>query len=297
MAEEGVVVEVDLGVEADEAAGLGDDQRVDLEEAHVLLDEGLVERGDQLVAGRDLGTGKPEAEGDAAPEMRRVAGRRVDMDGDDLLRCLGGDLLDIHAAGLGGDEGDAAGRTVDQDREIELARDLRAFLDIEPVDGAAGRPGLVGDQRAAKHLLDLGHHLVDRFGEADAALLAGLGLLEPALAAAAGMDLGLHHPDRPAERLGRFLRLADREDGDAFRHRRAEAAEQLLGLVFVDVHGPWSPVRRSYLPSVGKRRTQASIRPSTAFTDLSNMPRSALDRSISMIRSTPLAPITTGTPI
>ena len=40
VAEERVVVEVHLGVEHAQLAGLGDDQRVDLEQAHVLLDEG-----------------------------------------------------------------------------------------------------------------------------------------------------------------------------------------------------------------------------------------------------------------
>ena len=37
---ERVVVEADLGVEADELVVLGDDQRIDLEQAHVLLGEG-----------------------------------------------------------------------------------------------------------------------------------------------------------------------------------------------------------------------------------------------------------------
>ena len=47
MAEQRVVVEADLGVEADELVVLGDDQRIDLEQAHVLLGEGLVEPGEQ----------------------------------------------------------------------------------------------------------------------------------------------------------------------------------------------------------------------------------------------------------
>ena len=47
MAEQRVVVEADLGVEAEELAVLGDDQRIDLEQAHVALDKGLVEIGDE----------------------------------------------------------------------------------------------------------------------------------------------------------------------------------------------------------------------------------------------------------
>ena len=37
---ERVVVEIDLGIEAEQLAVLGDDQRIDLEQAHVLGDEG-----------------------------------------------------------------------------------------------------------------------------------------------------------------------------------------------------------------------------------------------------------------
>ena len=45
MAEQRVVVEADLGVEADQLLVLGDDQRIDLQQRHVGLDEGLVEIG------------------------------------------------------------------------------------------------------------------------------------------------------------------------------------------------------------------------------------------------------------
>src|SRR5436190_23270684 len=51
-----------------------------------------------------------------------------------------------------------------------------------------------------------------------------------------------------------------------------------------------------YAPSCGAILEQASIRPFTDSTDLRNMARSAALRSISTIFSTPLAPITTGTP-
>ncbi len=47
MAIERVGVERHLGVEAFQLALGGDDQRIDLQHGHVLLDEGLVELGDQ----------------------------------------------------------------------------------------------------------------------------------------------------------------------------------------------------------------------------------------------------------
>src|SRR3712207_7181570 len=46
------------------------------------------------------------------------------------------------------------------------------------------------------HLAGEGLHLVDAAGEPHATLAAGLRLLEAALAAAARVDLRLHHPER-----------------------------------------------------------------------------------------------------
>ena len=81
-----------------------------------------------------------------------------------------GDRLDVHAALGRDDEGDAADRAVDQDRQIELAVDVGAVLDIEAVDLLAGRAGLLGDQRVAEHLLGVGDDFVDRLRQPHAAL-------------------------------------------------------------------------------------------------------------------------------
>ncbi len=135
------------------------------------------------------------------PWKGRVARGRIDRQRDDLLGRVVRHLLDVHAAFGGGDEGDARGGAVDQRGEIELAGDRGAVLDEQALDHAAGRPGLDRHQRLAQHLLGEGLHLVDGLGEAHAALVAGLRLLELALAAAAGVDLRLHHPDGPRQRL------------------------------------------------------------------------------------------------
>ena len=86
-------------------------------------------------------------------------------------------------------------RAVDQQREVELALDVAAVLDVEALDRLAGRAGLLGDQRhgrasSAACCADL----LDRLGEAHAALAVGI-VLELALAAAAGVDLRLHDGD------------------------------------------------------------------------------------------------------
>ena len=44
-------------------------------------------------------------------------------------------------------------------------------------------------------------------------------------------------PDRPAEALGRVGRLLGRGGNVTRRHRDAVAGKELLGLVFVEVHG------------------------------------------------------------
>jgi hypothetical protein len=137
-----------------------------------------------------------------------------------------GDLLDLDAALGRGHEGDARGVAVDHHAEIELARDLAAVLDIDPAHLAPARPGLVGDQRHAEHLGGELADLLDRARELDAA----------ALAAAAGVDLRLDHPERAVERARRGLGLLGRVDDLAAQHLDAVFLQQRLGLVFVDVH-------------------------------------------------------------
>ena len=127
--------------------------------------------------------------GDLVADIGRIARRRLDLEGLDLLRRLVRHFLDVHAAFGGDDEGDAAGGAVDQRGEIKLALDRRAVLDIKPLDQAAMRAGLVRDQRHAQHALGFFLHILDGFDHLDAA----------ALAAAAGMDLRLHHPDRAGQ--------------------------------------------------------------------------------------------------
>ena len=75
-----------------------------------------------------------------------------------------------------------------------------------------------------------------RAGEADAALRVGAELPELALAAAAGVDLRLHHVKRSGQLPGGGDRFVDAHRGMAGRNRHAELREQLLGLIFVDVH-------------------------------------------------------------
>ena len=226
MQEQRVVVEIGLGVEADQLFVLGDDQRIDLEQAHIGVDEGLVDVGEQrpqLL--RQIGVELQRLR-HAAHMMRADAGDRIDRNGHDLVRRVVRHFFDVHAAFGGDHDGDARGLAVDQHRQVEFLVDRRAFLDVEPVDLLAVRPGLVRDQRGAEQPRRFLLHVVDRFDDLDAA----------GLAAAAGMDLRLHHPDRPAELVGGLHRFIDAECRIAARHRHAVVAQHRFGLVFVDVH-------------------------------------------------------------
>ena len=226
------------------------------------------------------------------------------------------------------------GFAVDQDREIELLVDVGAVLDVEAVDLLAGGAGLHRDQRRAQHLLGEVIDLVDRLGEAHAALVAGGGFLELALAAAAGVDLALHHPDRAGKRFRGRVRIGRpaAPARPARSARRIRAAAPWPGIhgyssgrspnpraVNSAIHvnfaagipyttrrnsnrfGPRQEgarkVERNQRPSrSGAIFLQASTRPCTAPTDLSNASRSLPASSISTMRSTPFDPITTGTP-
>ena len=152
------------------------------------------------------------------------------------------------------------------------------------------RAGLMRDQHRAEQPLGLALDVVDGFHDLDAA----------GLAAAAGMDLRLHDPYRTAELARGLAGFSDGKGRQPARHRHTELRQQSFRLVLVDVHA----IRAAtcglepfdHFARLGAILMQASTRPCTAATDLSNMTRSALSSSISTMRSTPLAPSTTGTP-
>ena len=160
----------------------------------------------------------------------------IDVDGDDLFGRVVGDALDVHAALGRDDEGDAAHGAVDEQRAVELAGDVGAGFDVEAVDGLAALAGLLGDEGLAQHLGGIGDDVGDGFDDADAALGIGAEFLEPALAAATGVDLRFDHVDRAGEGFCGGFRLVRLEDGDALADGEAVFAENGFGLVLVDVH-------------------------------------------------------------
>ena len=160
---------------------------------------------------------------------RLVTGRtdqRIDRLGDDFLGRLGGDLFDLDSALGTRDHRDRAGFPIDQHPEVELARDLTGFLNVDPPHDAALRPGLMGDERLAEQLLGEGARLLGARYEFHAARFA----------ATAGVNLRFRHRLGHAERGEGFRGGVGRFGSLPFRHRRSEARENLFGLKFVDVH-------------------------------------------------------------
>ena len=213
---ERVVVEADLGVERQQIAALGQDQRVDLDHRGVGLDERLVdgvEQLHQLVRPRPPLSPMPNASLRAWNGTMPVPGSMCSR------RIFSGSLaatssMSMPPAALAMMTG-RRGRAVDQDAQIELALDLEPFLDEHAADLLALGAGLMRDQRHADHLLRELLGFVGRLGDLDAA----------ALAAAAGVDLRLDDGDVAAEPLGGVDRFGRRERHLAARHGNAEARE------------------------------------------------------------------------
>jgi hypothetical protein len=104
VAEERVVVEIDLGIQADDVVILRHDQRIDLEQAHILGEEGIVKQLDQHTALLGLIAMQIECGRDFKPDEGRVTGGGIHRKGLNLFRRLFRDRFDVHAAFGGGDE-------------------------------------------------------------------------------------------------------------------------------------------------------------------------------------------------
>ena len=114
---------------ASRSPSFGDDQRIDLEQRRVGGEIGVVERRHHLDELVDLRAVEADAEAELARLERHEADARIDVDADDLLRRLRRDLFDVHAAGGARHDHRLAGRAIEHDAQIELARHLQPFFD------------------------------------------------------------------------------------------------------------------------------------------------------------------------
>jgi len=110
-------------------------------------------------------------------------GRRIDRETSDCVRLVTRHVLDVHAAFGGGHERHALRAAVHHHADVELLLDVGALLDEEPPHFLPFGPGLVRLQHHAEDLAGPFAHFTRRFRHLHAA----------ALAAAAGVNLRLHH--------------------------------------------------------------------------------------------------------
>src|SRR6185437_2993543 len=226
MPEYRVGIDVDLGIERNELAGLRHDEGIHLDQARVLLHVELVQRRRDRLKLLDLLALEPQAKGNLPRLVGLQAGRGVHGHGQDLLGRLLRDLLDVHAAGSGGDEGDPALLAVEGQGEIDLPLDLGARLHIDALDGQALGTGLLSSEARAEHR---GGRIADR-------LVLARQLDASGLTAPAGMDLGLDDPNRAAYRLGSTDGFIGARGHAARRHRNSVIPEYLFSLIFVQIH-------------------------------------------------------------
>jgi hypothetical protein len=234
MAKQRVVVKGDLGIESDELAVFGDDQRVDLSHAAVVLHEEAADLREKLF-------GAADGRGVEAQSIRQFSSLIGVEPGDgveglfqDFFGRMFGDFFDFNAAFGRHDEHRATGFAVNDDAQIQFAGDLKALFDKQSVDLLALRAGLNGDKSAVEHSLGI---LTGFFGRANKNHTPLLRILfKGAFAPATRVDLGFDNSERPAECFEGGRGLFRGFSHNALRHGNAGGAEKLFALVFVNFH-------------------------------------------------------------
>ena len=139
-------------------------------------------------------------------------------------------------------------RAIEQNGKVNFARDVDRFRDEHLVDDAPGGAGLMRDQRLAEHFAGDVARFVRRFDQVDAAFES---VRERPLAAAAGMNLRLHHEVGRRE-LARDLLRFRRRGGDLSAGRRH--AEFLQTVPWPDIRECSSGERAHCISSRSRRR-------------------------------------------
>ena len=227
MTKKRVGIKVELGVERDDFAVAGQDQRIDFGKRRV----GFVERAIQALEHRARLRHAAVGNADLARNVVGLLGgeslRWIDEDLVDSFRRFGGDFLDIHAPLGACHQHHALRSAVDDHADIEFLLDVRAFLDKQSAHLLSLRARLMRDQLHAEDFAGEIAYLSDRLRDLDPATLA----------APACMDLRLDHPDLAAECLRGLRRLIDGKRRNAARRRHTELAQYFFALVLVDLHG------------------------------------------------------------
>src|SRR5690606_18313222 len=195
-----VVVERHFGVESDQAALLGDDQRIDLDHGRVEVAESAIAAEDGAFELVDEIRLDAEAERQFASLERLHTDSRVNNDTQNRVGVVRADLLDVHTAGGGCNNDDAFLAAVHDEAEIIFLIDLGAFLNVEARHQLALRTGLIGHEALSEQ----------RFCSFPDFIVTAADLDATGLAAGTGMDLSLYDPHRTADFIGTVGRLLRR---------------------------------------------------------------------------------------
>ena len=117
-----------------------------------------------------------------------------------LLRRLGGNLFDIHAAFPARDQADATAAAVDNQADVKLGFDIDTLLNQQPSHDLAFGTSLRRNQRHTQYVGRELFHFVERPRHFHAA----------ALAAPSGVNLRFNHPRASAQAFGGLNRFAQR---------------------------------------------------------------------------------------
>ncbi|EKD33885.1 MAG: hypothetical protein ACD_75C02558G0001 [uncultured bacterium] len=115
MPEEGVRIEIDLGIEGDEAFLRCQNQRIDLDQRAVVVDKEAIEIFDEASKAFHRVAGQAKTEGQLAKMVALQAGERIHSHLDDLLWAPRRHFLNVHAAFPAGNDDDGGGFPVDQE--------------------------------------------------------------------------------------------------------------------------------------------------------------------------------------
>ena len=173
--------------------------------------------------------------------VRLQAGVGAERFLEDQLGRFFGDFFDVHAAGAGGHQHGQAGGAVDDDAEVQLAGDVAAGFDEHAADGLAFGAGLDRDELVVRAGCRRLWRLLRRLRTSCTPCCLGLSLIVPlprppawiwAFTTASGPPSCLNAAAASSAVVATML----------LRHGDAGFAQQLLGLVFVDLH-PATPAR------------------------------------------------------
>ena len=144
----------------------------------------------------------------------------------DFLGRGGGHFLDVHAAGGARHHDGLAGRAIEHEAQVQLARHLQAFFDQDTAHDAAVGPGLVCHERHAEHVARDAFGIVGRACE----------LHPAAFAAAPGVNLRLDDDHAAAQTVRDLARVGGGGRHFPARDGNTVAFEDGFGLVLVNFH-------------------------------------------------------------